>query len=251
VLADGNLAAWYELLQGADRPTATAEAYATLCDELRAKGNPEGTSPQFLVCNTGQGQCRIISCLFEQPASIPDMPVKSPFAQPPYIAIVQNKAAQQEEWTYRPITAADLFASHTDRRAAWATLKAPPRNDNGSGYGKPRGNGDPTPHFPILPLFGKTICTEMVQLLYPPDAAADYRATLKQVGHLLKPYVDSIPTEATHKLARASPIPQQETRQAPQASQGITNSTAGNQAGTTSLNTDAADTPAAQAAIKA
>jgi hypothetical protein len=86
-----NLSAWYQLLQADTGPVDTAEGYATLCSELRSKGNPSGTGPQFLVCNTGGNQLQIISCLFERPASIPDMPPDSPFAHSPYIAVLNNK----------------------------------------------------------------------------------------------------------------------------------------------------------------
>ena len=73
---DENLTAWYDFLQGEDGPTTTAGAYTTLCSDLRAKGNPEGHGPQFLLCNLGRGQCHLISCLLERPASIPDMPAE-------------------------------------------------------------------------------------------------------------------------------------------------------------------------------
>ena len=93
---DENLAAWYGLLQADTGPADAAETYASFCSELRSKGNPSGTGPQFLVCNTGGNQLQIISCLFERPASIPDMPPDSPFAQRPYIAVLGNKETPEK-----------------------------------------------------------------------------------------------------------------------------------------------------------
>ena len=235
---DENLTAWYDLLQGEDGPTTTAATYTDLCSELRAKGNPDGHGPQLLLYNLGQGQCHLISCLFERPASIPDMPADSAFTTAPYIAIAHNRATPDDEWAYAPATAATLFAPKTAKLTSWDAIKAPPRSDRGAGYAKPRAATPDQTFFPLLPIYGRHISTDLVQLLYPPGDNNQYTATLKQVGHLLKPYVDSIPTEATRTQARAS------------LAGLLTNSTAGRQAGTITLEAEAADPPAAKAAIR-
>ena len=69
---DDNLTGWYTSLQAPNGPTTTAAAYATLGSELRSKGNPNETGPQFLVCNPGQGQLHLPSGLIERPANVPD-----------------------------------------------------------------------------------------------------------------------------------------------------------------------------------
>ena len=235
---DENLSAWYEMLQADTGPVDAAEAYATLCSELRSKGNPNGTGPQFLVCNPSQNQIHIISCLFQRPASIPDMPAESPFAHSPYIAVMQNRDTAQDDWVYGPITAEALFGQRTERITKWATIKKPPKNDNGKGYAQPRG-GQPTDFFPVLPLYGKSICAELVQLLYPTEAEDDSRPSLKTIGHILKPYVDSIPTEATRSWAQKS------------LASLVTGSGDAGQVGTIPFDTAAGDVPEAKAAIKA
>jgi hypothetical protein len=122
---DENLSAWYGLLQADTGPADAAETYASFCSELRSKGNPSGTGPQFLICNTGGNQLQIISCLFERPASIPDMPPDSPFAQRPYIAVLGNKETPENEWIYGPITAEALFGKRTAKLVKWTTIKEP------------------------------------------------------------------------------------------------------------------------------
>jgi hypothetical protein len=134
---DENLSAWYGLLQADTGPVDAAETYATLCSELRSKCNPNGTGPQFLVCNTGGNQLQFISCLFEHPASIPDMPPDSPFAQRPYIAVLNNKEAPEDEWEYYPITAEALFGKRTARLIKWADIKEPTARANRKGYAQP------------------------------------------------------------------------------------------------------------------
>jgi len=233
---DANLTAWYASLQLPNGPTTTAAAYAALGAELRAKGNPNNTGPQFLLCNTGQGQLHLLSSIIERPANIPNMPATSPFAQTPYLAILGNRTTPEDDWTYGHITPDDLFGPRSDRLAAWANIKAPPRNDTGVDIGRPR-NGNPKAHHPMLPLYGKDICTKMIQLLYPPNA--EDRATIKAASYALKEYVDAIPTEETKQMARASLLGL------------VTRSTPGNQAGTTDFGTAAGDEPGAKAALKA
>ena len=237
---DVNLTAWYTMLQREDGPAATAAGYTALCNELRSKGNPQSTGPQFLVVNGGQGKIKLLSCLFERPASIPNMPAESAFTTAPYIAIVDNKATQEGDWTYVPTTAAALFTQRTDKLVSWGSIKEPARNDRGAAYAKPRGKDEQEyNHFPVLPLYGKTICTQMVDLLYPAAAEGAQEATIKQVAYLLKGYVDSIPTEATKLLARRS------------LAGLVTNTTAGNQAGSIELHPDATNNQEAKAAIQA
>ena len=92
---DENLTGLYTAMLGENGPATVTAVYADIGADLRAKGNPDRTGPLFLLCNTGQGQLRILSCLIERPASIPDMPADSPFAQAPYIAVLGNKATPE------------------------------------------------------------------------------------------------------------------------------------------------------------
>jgi hypothetical protein len=232
---DANLTAWYTSLSSPDGPTTTAAAYATLGAELRARGNPNNTGPQFLVVNTGQGQLQLLSGLIERPASIPDMPALSPFAQTPYIAILGNRNAPEEDWIYGHITPDALLGSRSNRLAAWGNIKAPPRNDTGLAWGLPR-TGALKDHHPMLPLYGKDICTTMVNLLHPPNAAD--KATIKAAGNALKAYIDAIPTATTKASARASLLGL------------ITNAGANAQAGTIDFGTAAGEDPATKAALK-
>jgi hypothetical protein len=200
---DENLSAWYKLLQADTGPVDTAEAYVTLCSELRSKGNPSGTGPQFLVCNTGGNQLQIISCLFERPASIPDMPPDSPFAQRPYIAVLNNKETPEDEWEYGPITAEALFGKCTARLVKWADIKEPTARANRKGYTQPR-RDHALEFYPVLPIYGSQICEKMVQLLYGPYGPDEVQPSLKAICYTLKNYVDAIPTKATRNLARRS-----------------------------------------------
>ena len=92
-------------------------------------------------------------------------------------------------------------------------------------------------HFPIVPLFGKTISETLVTLLYPAEVADVGAPTLKAVGHALKTYVESLTTPNTMQLAKAS------------LAGLVTSGAAGNQAGTTVITT--AESEADAAALKA
>jgi hypothetical protein len=62
------------------------------------------------------------------------MPPDSPFAQRPYIAVLNNKETPEDEWEYGPITAEALFGKCTARLVKWADIKEPTARSNRKGY---------------------------------------------------------------------------------------------------------------------
>jgi hypothetical protein len=146
-----NLKTWYELLEGEEPEMGAmvvAQMYAAMNTELRSSGNQHGMGPQFLLYNTGDNQFHLLSCLFERPASIPDMPADSEFAQTPFIAVLENRDSLDEDWLYGPITANELFGKRSHKLPTWATIKQPVR-ETGTKHGlaMPK-NGAETVFFP-------------------------------------------------------------------------------------------------------
>jgi hypothetical protein len=239
-----NLTSWYEILEGNEPnmgPIGAAQLFATMNAELRSNGNQHGMGPQFLLYNTGGNQFNLISCLFERPEQIPDMPAESQFSTAPFIAVLENRDNADEDWLYGPISANELFAKRTHKLGTWDAIKIPIR-EQGVKHGLAVGrNTVATDFFPVLPLFGQAISTAMVELLYP--AQDQDRPTVKAVAWTLKPYVESIMDPTTKALAQASLLGMV-TKAGPDPRREVT------QAGTMLINTEEGAFPAIKAALK-
>ena len=185
-------------------PTELGEAFCVMSQELRDNGNVNngGIGPVMTIVNVGN-RCHLFHGLHPIPDEVP-RPRGSPFVGKKLLMCLGDRKDDTECSILSPVTAAKVFSTMKSKLANYndATNAAPPEDDPPN-QGLQPFRGAPVQEFlPFVPLFGREICEQVIEGLYPADPANVW--SYSQLAYGLKDYVASVTDNNTRAELQSS-----------------------------------------------